>query len=220
MIMLDNQIKKNIKMKKIIFSLVLMSFLPLVNADEIVVQPYNQTASWARYTPIVSDWVKVTDYYGCAAWSPDPSTVSAGQQFVQEAKGCKINQRRFVQERQVESVTQVVRNVGKPTIEENVLTDQVMTRNNVGTNTKECYFSNSMASTMGTYFRHQYSDGDKFKLKITWNGAEIATSVGAYDESVTKRVFEQNGYRYYLGNLASSNQPPFGYYEVCRDRGN
>lgn len=207
-------------MKKIIFSLVLTSFLPLANADQIEVQPYNQTASWSRYTPVVSDWVNVTDYYGCSAWSPDPSTVSAGQEFVQQAKGCKINQRRFVQERQVESITQVIRNVGSPTIEENVLTNQVMTRNSIGTNSRECYYNNSMASTMGTYFKREYSDMDKFRLKITWNGAEIANSLGVYDESITKRVFEVNGYRYYLGRLASSNQPPFGYYEVCRDRGN
>lgn len=172
---------------------------------------------WKPYTPIVSDWVDVTQFYGCTNWTPDANSIQNGKVFIQTATDCKKNQRRFVQAREIGSNSQQIKNIGTPTIEENVLTNQNVQRQMIGLSKKECFYNNAMASTMATYFKREHTDMDKFRLKMTWNGSILINSLGLYDENFTARSVDWNGYRFTFGDLVSSDNPPYGYYQVCRE---
>jgi len=69
---------------------------------------------WTQAGPLYGEWTKVGDVYGCSNWSPDPSAVAIGRAFTQSASDCKQDQTRTVQNRERETYSGALRNVGEP----------------------------------------------------------------------------------------------------------
>lgn len=89
------------------------------------------------------DWVNIGNIYDCSNWSPSSSTITTGQSFLQTATDCKQAQTRSRQDREVETTTGSIRNVGS-TVTENQSVTISSTRAAVGT--KETW-----AATTPTY---------------------------------------------------------------------
>ena len=78
--------------------------------------------NWVIISPTYTDWVNSGAATGCTNWSPDASTVNAGQTFTQTATNCKQTQTRTRQDREQESVSKAIRNVGTPATETQTIT--------------------------------------------------------------------------------------------------
>lgn len=78
--------------------------------------------TWAATTPTYTSWVDSGSVTGCTNWSPETSTVTAGQAFTQTASDCDQAQVRTRQERQVETTTGAIRNLGAPVTESRTVT--------------------------------------------------------------------------------------------------
>jgi len=69
---------------------------------------------WTQAGPLYGEWTKVGDVYGCSNWSPDTSAIAIGRAFTQSASDCKQDQTRTVQNRERETYSGALRNVGEP----------------------------------------------------------------------------------------------------------
>jgi hypothetical protein len=116
---------KKLNMKKIAFVAIATLALSSVHADYTVTIPLNskiQFYSWSTATPLLGDWMNIGNIYDCSNWSPNPSTVTVGEKFNQQANDCKQDQERSVQKRETDSVTGTTRNSGAPYTEYNTIT--------------------------------------------------------------------------------------------------
>lgn len=133
-------------MKKIAFVAIATLALSSVHADYTVTIPLNSKInfySWSPISPLFGDWVNIGNIYDCSNWSPSSSTITTGQSFLQTATDCKQAQTRSRQDREVETTTGSIRNVGS-TVTENQSVTISSTRAAVGT--KETW-----AATTPTY---------------------------------------------------------------------
>lgn len=74
-------------------------------------------SNWIATTPLESEWINVSDPTNCTNWSPELSTVPLGEIFTQTATDCVQNQTRTIQQREQETTTLAIRNVGIPVYE-------------------------------------------------------------------------------------------------------
>ena len=123
--------------------------------------------NWVATTPTYTAWVNSSGLYSCGAYSPSPGAYTSAAQFTQTAY-CYVNQSRTRQDRQVETYTGAVRDVGSPVAEGQTLGSQPTTRT---------YLMDFSAWTWGAY----YSCGG-------W-----APATSAYKKGV---VFTQTAYCY------------------------
>jgi hypothetical protein len=84
--------------------------------------------TWAATTPTYTAWTNTNALYGCAAWTPAPSSKAATATFTQTASDCETDQTRNRQDREQESTTLAIRNKGTPVVENQTLTSQTATR--------------------------------------------------------------------------------------------
>ena len=89
--------------------------------------------SWVSTDPIYTVWINSGEIYGCTNWSPLENTVGLGTNFEQTATDCKQDQIRTRQDREQETTTLVYRDVGSIIEENQTLSNQINTRNAVGT---------------------------------------------------------------------------------------
>lgn len=68
---------------------------------------------WVAAASVYSTWTAYGAAYGCSAWSPDPSTVTAGSTFTQ-SQTCTQAYQHYRQDREQSAVTGQYRNVGTP----------------------------------------------------------------------------------------------------------
>lgn len=112
---------------------------------ETVNQNRNNTGimeSWVSIGSLYGEWINNGPLYDCTNWTPATSTVNAGVQFQQEANDCKQNQNRTKQDREQETTTLAIRNIGLETNETQVLLNQYNIRDSIGTkSTKECLYN-------------------------------------------------------------------------------
>jgi len=87
---------------------------------------------WKEASPLYGEWISVGTVYGCTNWSPAPSTVNIGRTYTQSASDCKQDQARTVQDRELETYSGAVRNVGEPYTEARTVT-AASSRQAVGT---------------------------------------------------------------------------------------
>lgn len=80
--------------------------------------------SWIATTSTYTDWANSGGLYGCENWSPDPSTVDAGQAFTQTATDCEQNQTQEEQKRLISQVTGSIQNDGAPITLSQILYNQ------------------------------------------------------------------------------------------------
>jgi hypothetical protein len=83
--------------------------------------------TWAATTPIYTAWANSSGLYSCGAYAPAPSAYTTATQFTQTAY-CYVNQSRTRQDRQYETTTGAIRNVGAPVAEAQTLGGQPTSR--------------------------------------------------------------------------------------------
>jgi hypothetical protein len=88
--------------------------------------------TWIATNSTYTSWSNSSVIYGCNNWSPDPSTITTGQTFIQTATDCEQDQTRNRQDREQETTTLLVRNSGAVVVENQIITVN-NTRNSVGT---------------------------------------------------------------------------------------
>ncbi|MEG0870288.1 MAG: hypothetical protein RSG77_25070, partial [Hafnia sp.] len=85
--------------------------------------------TWVAIAPTYTAWTNTNALYGCAAWTPAPSTKTATATFAQTASDCETDQTRNRQDREQETTTLAIRNKGAVVTEKQTLTGQKATRN-------------------------------------------------------------------------------------------
>lgn len=121
-------------MKKIAFVAIATLALSSVHAEYTVTIPLNSKIkfySWTTISPLLGDWTNNGDLYDCSNWSPAESTITTNKVFLQTATDCKQDQTRTVQNRETDSVTGIIRNVGSVYNENNTITE-TSSRNAIG----------------------------------------------------------------------------------------
>lgn len=112
------------------------------------------TQNWIATSSTYSSWTNSSGVYNCSNWSPDPSTVNAGQTYTQTATNCYVNQTRTRQDRQYETGSGQYRNIGAAVTESQIVGGQSSTR--TATGTRENWVATSSVysgwwNTSGTY---------------------------------------------------------------------
>ena len=119
--------------------------------------------SWVAIGALYGDWSNSGTLYDCTNWTPNPSTIDNGVSFTQNATDCKQNQTRTRQDREQETTTLSIRNVGSEIIENQTLTNQSNSRSSVGTKVnKVCSFADFGATTPIMWYT--YSGGSSFVI--------------------------------------------------------
>jgi hypothetical protein len=167
---------------------------------------------WIPASPIVSDWVNSGAPTGCVNWTPDPSTITTGVVFTQNATDCNQLQTRTVQNREQNDVTQEYRNVGTPTTENKTLTNQPHSRQSTGTKTlDECSYVYGSTTVMSAWI-----DNDANKnIEIWWKGTKIiATTSNVTTYTTGGFKYQRTGAYMRRDTMNSSNW--YRYYQICR----
>jgi hypothetical protein len=158
--------------------------------------------TWVAITPTSTAWVNSGAVTGCSNWLPDPSTVAAGTGFTQTATNCSQSQTRSTQNREQETTTGAIRNVGNEVNESKNITAS-NTQNAVGTKSS-CIYSATDPVSMW-----KYRTGGNM-ITIFYEGATIHVFSSSTQTSYTK-----NGYTYTRGTVKNS-VPSITDYSVCR----
>jgi hypothetical protein len=104
----------------------------------------NVVQTWVATTPTYMAWTNSGALYDCTNWTPDPSTVNSGTTFTQNATNCNQAQTRTRQDREQETTTSEIRNVGVEVTENQTLTNQPSSRTATGTKvTAVCLYDES-----------------------------------------------------------------------------
>lgn len=99
---------------------------------KFVVKETVENENWTEIQPEYSQWINDGERYDCLNWSPLSNTIKYGEKFIQSANDCKQNQIRNVQRMESENTTGEIRNKGDSTIEYSVLTNQLNSREEIG----------------------------------------------------------------------------------------
>ncbi|MQT48826.1 hypothetical protein GHO40_19155 [Pseudomonas helleri] len=162
--------------------------------------------TWIAITPTYTAWVNSGAVYECTNWTPDPSTIAIGQPFTQTATDCKQDQTRSRQNREQETTTLDIRNVGTAT-EESQTIQTSLTKTEIGTKiTKTCRYNaiSDNAYNLG---------GGSADYFYTWDGAFIGYASGA-------NPLILGGYKYTYSVFREKIVSQYfwaNYYEICRE---
>jgi hypothetical protein len=69
---------------------------------------------WTNDSPLLGSWVNSGAVYDCSNWSPLVESMTTGMSFTQTATDCKQNQTQTAQDREIDTVTGTVRDIGLP----------------------------------------------------------------------------------------------------------
>jgi hypothetical protein len=123
-------------MKKILLASLIISTVCISQAEYRINIPLNGVPLKFRgvtsYDPLYGNWVNTGVAHDCSNWSPSVGTVAVGTSFTQTATDCKQEQSRTVQDREIDSGTNAITNVGAPYSENQFITASD-TRTSVGT---------------------------------------------------------------------------------------
>jgi hypothetical protein len=113
----------------------------------------NVVQTWVATTPTYMAWTNSGALYGCTNWTPDPSTVNSGTTFTQNATNCNQAQTRTRQDREQETTTSEIRNVGVEVTENQTLINQANSRSAIGTKvTAVCLYDESYAPNIFIWY--------------------------------------------------------------------
>ena len=170
--------------------------------------------SWVSIGSLYGEWTNSGALYDCTNWTPNPNTVNNGVSFTQNATDCKQDQTRTRQDREQETTTLVIRNVGSEIVENQTLPNQANSRNSVGTKLNTvCYYD--ISSQYKHYFEYVggygfYVNGvagipDIFHnpafapnpLIVTINSTHFTYNDGSKIWHITRGLFMNDGYNSY-----------------------
>lgn len=87
---------------------------------------------WNTYLSEYSQWEDVGEVSGCN-WTPESSSVFSGESFFQTANNCFRTQKRMVQAREKNSLTNSIRPAGEAFYEQRLIRTSSTTRQTIGT---------------------------------------------------------------------------------------
>lgn len=132
-------------MKKIIIPLVLAFTSTMANAEYTIHIPLEQnkggtlpdgsisiTSEWVDTSTVYGEWLDQGHPYDCISWFPAASTITVGETFTQTATDCSQDQTRTAQDREVETISGIVRDKAEPYTQSRTITVS-STRDSVGT---------------------------------------------------------------------------------------
>jgi hypothetical protein len=132
-------------MKKRIRFLIALLLLPLLvtpcyaeNVIRVSVPIARAAGVWLSAAPLYSTWANTASAAVCTTWTPDPTTIDAGNSFQQTSADCKQNQTRTLQPREQNTTTLEYRNAGVVQTLSQVAT---VTMTRVSTGTKPVWFA-------------------------------------------------------------------------------
>lgn len=162
--------------------------------------------NWQPAEPIYGEWENEGDIYGCN-WTPAASLVLIDEPFNQSATDCKQAQTRTKQEREQETTTLALRNIGTPTIENKTI-NAIGDRTQTALGTALCSYSRDGSSTYWFY--------NSLGYLVYVNGKQIIITTPYYNTS-----FTLNGITYKRGAMKYSNGIKYSsgvayYNEVCK----
>ncbi len=182
------------------------------------------TDNWVAIASLFTAWANNGSPYNCSAWSPGPSTVSAGVAFTQSAT-CNQAQLAYRQDREQSTTTGAIRNVGNPVPLSQIINVTIQ-QTAIGTMQppeptqppkptnpwSQCRYSETYDGSEGGSGFYMWSIAANGKTgAITWNTFMITTLFEPGD--ITQYTFE--GVTYYRGPLRGSTSGSPNY-EVCR----
>lgn len=173
--------------------------------------------TWIAAEPVYSDWSDSGTLYGCTIWSPDPGTVSIGQNFTQTANDCKLDQARTRQDREQETTTLDYRNAGAPVTETQVLSSRTSSRAATGTKpapAKVCKHYYNLNDYNNYTMVYSYSAGSLYWYWEVKYDSNFNLVSGDYFSSTSNTVY-RNGYTYTIGSYVSTDYVGTSYY-ICR----
>lgn len=113
------------KIKKIKLITLVLSFFSVSQAEYIIKIDLDKNVvfkSWSSIDPTKTEWTDTGNIYQCSNWTPLASTITVGQNFLQTSTECKQDQSRTIQEREQDSGTNDIRDVGVPYTEQRTIT--------------------------------------------------------------------------------------------------
>lgn len=191
----------------------------------------NQTPmeNWVPFESIYTGWINRGSLIGCSNWSPEPSTVEIGETFTQTATDCEQQQIRTRQDREQETTTKAIRDVGAP-VEENQTIAATDTREAIGSlKTIECLYDR-LGYTIEDYLAPSTTTirpevGYIRKKPPYSNNIIIKSKTWGINVSTTDWKYTKDGYRYTLGEqletgefIKDDGSIYTGYYQVCREK--
>ena len=159
--------------------------------------------SWIGIVPTYTDWTNSGQVYSCSNWTPSPSTVDYGRSFTQSATDCKQNQTRQRQEREQETTTLEIRNVGSVVTETQTIG---ATSSRSATGTKRSWFCLSS----GSHYVAKYDISGSIEYEYVWDSKIVGTAIG------TSFIDSKTGFSYRLGSFTSQVTSSKSLYQVCR----
>ena len=180
---------------------------------ETVNQTRNNTGlmeSWVSIGSIYGDWTNSGALYDCNNWSPSPSTINNGVSFTQNATDCKQNQTRTKQDREQETTTLAIRNVGSEIIENQTLTNQSNSRPATGTKINKVCTYNSGTSLIEHSGFYDYQE-IYYNNQIIYSG-NILSEVIISNEKYTKGNYVETWSDNVWGVIVTQN-----FYYVCKE---
>ena len=104
-------------MKRIAIATLTFLTLGLTQASYTVKIPLDSKIKyyqWSGTEPVLGEWTNDGDIYDCSNWSPLPTSITIGELFIQTATDCRQDQRRTVQNREIDGVSGHRNTIGKP----------------------------------------------------------------------------------------------------------
>ena len=162
--------------------------------------------NWVATSPTYTDWVNSGAVYNCSVWTPDASTVNAGTNFTQ-TRSCSQNQTRNKQDRQTETGTGDIRNIGVAVAENQTVT---VGGSQTAAGTKavaECQYSYGKGHQEYVWATGSDDYGDY--TFVTWNNVQVFNSDTTQFTSATVPP-----YYYYMGPVMVPGRTAAS--QVCR----
>lgn len=182
-----------------------------INGDNI---NFVNSGKWIPADPIMSSWTNIGTVKDCTNWTPDPSTVDTGVDFIQNATDCKQDQTRTIQNREQNDITLKFRNVGVATVENQTISNQSNNRPATGTKLlEECSYVYGNTNTMSAWI-----DNDKTRtIDIWWKGTKIISTT----PSSIVTTYTIGGFKYqrtgsYIDRSLRNSDSWYRYYKICR----
>lgn len=162
--------------------------------------------SWVAIDPLYTEWVNNGSVSNCNNWAPDAATYDAGVEFNQTATDCQQEQISYRQNREQESTTQDIRNVGVPIAETKTI-NVSSTRTSVGTKEVCQYKKTSMTPVLYNGVVNDSSTNHVFY----WNGKTLGNA--------KTTTLNSGGFTYRASTLMetiSDDGVKIKYYKICK----
>jgi hypothetical protein len=165
-------------MNKLIITALLLMTSPIAVAENVIraIAPINKApvyGEWVYSEPVLGAW-EISSSEPCSQWTPPEDQVSNGYAFVQ-SQACETTEARTRQERQINTVSNVLRNNGEPVLETR-MGEHVTQRNAVGTgNFTEHFFVVGWGYC--PYGQYGYTYNNTCSSKVFYEGSIPSSAV-------------------------------------------